>query len=373
MKKVSIITCHDVYNHGASLQSYALLFYIRNKGYDVTVVNYKPAYLAKDFSYTSVPSKKYRKNFITKILYIVAKIPSKFQANLRARNFDSFSKSYISTTNEIYMNNEDLRKISSMYDIYICGSDQIWNTLFENGKDPAFYLNYVNSNKLKISYAASLATEKIYDNYEEFVKENVSNLDFISVRESSSKNILKSIGVNNDICHVCDPAFLLDSDQWDSIAAKFQKKEKYILVYDFDNSENIRKVAMKIAKERNMKIYSINPGKFSYADKSFKTVGPDMFLALIKNSDYVVTNSYHAVVFSVIYRKEFLVIGRKEAINIRMEDLMYHLNIGDRFLQDSIHINLDVLNDVDYSLLEKLISSSKNFLDNALQYEVVAK
>lgn len=373
MKKVAIITCHDVYNHGASLQSYALLSYIRNKGYDVTVVNYKPEYLVKDFSYTNVPSIKYRKNFLTKILYIIAKIPSRIQQNIRAHNFDIFSKAYIPTTHETYVDNEDLKKISSIYDIYICGSDQIWNTLFKNGKDPAFYLNYVDKSKLKISYAASLATDKIYDNYEEFVKKNISNLDVISVRESSSKNVLKAIGIDNDIHHVCDPAFLLESNQWDSIAAQFKKKDNYILIYDFDNNENIRNVAIKIAKERNLKIYSVNLGKFPYADKNFKTVGPDMFLALIKNSDYVITNSYHAVVFSIIYRKEFLVIGRKEAINIRMQDLMCYLHIQDRFLQDSTSINLHVLNDVDYDLLEKLISSSKIFLDNALKSEVIIK
>src|SRR5690606_20224827 len=97
----------------------------------------------------------------------------------RKRSFDAFAKKHINTTKRLYKTNDDLKNNLPSADAYICGSDQIWNSFFANGKDPAFYLNFVPDNKLKISYAASFAIDEIEDSLKDFVKRNVKRLDHI--------------------------------------------------------------------------------------------------------------------------------------------------------------------------------------------------
>ena len=109
--------------------------------------------------------------------------------------------------------------------------------------------------------------------------------------------------------------------------------EQYILIYDFDNSELIKKVAIKLRKEKGYKIYSINPGKLKYADKYFKFDGPETFISLIKNASFVLSNSFHAAVFSIIYEKDFAIVNRNESINTRMRDLLDDLKLSDRLVK----------------------------------------
>ncbi|MHA3060017.1 polysaccharide pyruvyl transferase family protein [Acinetobacter sp. ANC 4636] len=366
MKTAFIITCHDVYNHGASLQCYGLSTFIKSQKLKVVVIDYKPKYLQKNFSFFYVPLGKWRRFLFIRWFYILAKVPERFQSLLRKRNFDDFTQKYIIVSLKSYTNNDELKEISKEADIYICGSDQIWNTLFSNGADPAFYLNFVDNTKVKASYAASLSTEKIYHNLEGFIRKEVEKLDFISVRENMGKELLESIGVNKHITHVLDPAFLLTTEEWDNIALNVSFSERYLLIYDFEESDLIKEIALSIASQQSLKIYTVNPGKFNYADKKFNNVGPDMFLTLIKNARYIISNSYHAVVFSIIYRKDFFVVNRAEAINVRMHDLLTLLGLESRLVSNVSDINLNDKINFNETKLEECIDFSKNFLKQVL-------
>lgn len=363
--KIKIITCHEVYNYGASLQEYALINYLSSLGHDVVSIKYKPSYLDTNFSFFAIDNdNQYNKPFI-KYLYIIAKIPERIHNYIRKNEFDSFSKKYINSTAVEYKTNEELMNNTPTADAFICGSDQIWNSLFPNGKDPAFYLDFVPDEVLKISYAASFATETIEVNNKSFVKPKIARLDYVSVRETSGVEIVKGLGINN-VVQVMDPVFLLDRKYW---IDKFIKpiSVKYILIYDFDSNPEIKKAALKIAKNNNWKIYTVNKKK-DYEDKNFHKKGPAALLNLIYNAQLILSNSFHAVAFSLIFQKQFLVFNREENINTRMRDLLSLFELENNIASSGL--DGSEINQVDYNALavkmEEYINKSKLFLQNSL-------
>ena len=268
----------------------------------------------------SINNPKWEKNIITKIIYLSLKVPYRIPGLKRKREFDKFTKKYLNITPNRYSSNEELKVDIPQADAYLCGSDQIWNSIHRNGRDSAFYLDFVPNNKIKASYAASFATDSIDDVYKEFVKENVSKLDGVGVREISGVRIVHNLGIKKAV-NVFDPAFLLDENEWNKIG-KENFNEKYILVYDFDKNPLIEKLAKEIANKHGYKIYTISHYKAGYEDKSFRYSGPETFVSLVRNAEFVISNSFHAVVFSIIYEKQIAIVNRTEAINTRMRDLL---------------------------------------------------
>ena len=363
---IKTITCHDVYNLGASLQAYALQKYLQSEGHDVEIIDYKPDYLSGHFNLWGVGNPIYNKPII-KQLYLAAKLPGRLKALKRKKVFDQFTHQYLRLTKR-YHSNEELKADPPVADLYIAGSDQIWNTLFPNGKDPAFYLNFVPQGKKKISYAASFATKEIADGWTPFVKKMLANLDAVSVREKSSLPLLSSLGRPDGVA-VCDPVFLLDRNEWEKIMNKtVSLDEDYILTYDFENNPTIKEITQNIKKEKGYKIYNVGPFKMNYADKNFVNAGPLEFLSLVKHSSFVISNSFHATAFSLIFQKNFCVVNRKEGINERMASLLVDFHLKDK-LADSYNNNLII--DIDYNLVKdkinKMVFLSKHYLGNILK------
>ncbi len=365
--KISTITCHNVYNYGATLQEYALLHFLQSLGYDAQTINYKPPYLSGHFDLWRIsnPSLNF---FPVKYLYLLLKLPGRFINLKRKKRFDIFEQKYIRTTNQQYHSNEEIKKNLPISDVYICGSDQIWNPVFSNGKDPAFYLDFVPDNKKKLSYAASIATNQIPDNLKDFVKEKVERLDAISVRETSAVTILNQLGIEN-ISQVMDPVFLLDKNEWEKLTDQNQQfDEPYLLIYDADKNPNIKYLAQKLAQKYHWNIYTLSQG-INYADKSFYHYGPEIFLSLIKNAKFIISNSFHAVAFSMIFQKQFVVFDRKENINNRMRDIVNLLDLDNIMLfydekREDINFKIDYI-----EISKKLdfyIEKSKTFLKNTL-------
>tara|TARA_R110002167_G_scaffold149980_4_gene343565 strand:- start:3490 stop:4605 length:1116 start_codon:yes stop_codon:yes gene_type:complete len=367
--KIKTITCHEVYNHGASLQEYALLKYLENLGHQSEAIHYKPPYLSKHFKLFKVYHPLFSKNIVLKFIYIILKLPQRLNNLKRKKKFDEFSKKYIKTGAKLYKTNDVLKKNVPYADAYICGSDQIWNSFFENGKDPAFYLDFAPKNKLKISYAASFAIDELDENIKDFVKQKVSNLDFVSVREISGKKILNDLGFNN-VSQVLDPVFLLKSEHWDSLITIKKESEKYIFVYDFDSNPFIQSMAENYKKKYGLKIITVNQ-LIKYADKNYFLEGPEKFLALVKNAEFVISNSFHAVAFSIIFKKDFVVFNRQDKINTRMRDLLASINLSQLLILDKDMSENHEINSINYNLaqeyLDTLINSSKQFLVKALK------
>lgn len=363
--EIKTITCHEVYNYGASLQEYALLYYLNSLGHHAEAIHYKPPYLSKHYKLNEVSNPKYNKPLL-KQLYLLAKLPGRLKDLQRKKAFDEFHAKYIPTGKEKYTTNQELKNNLPSADAYICGSDQIWNSLFENGKDPAFYLDFVPNYRLKISYAASFATEDIDENIKPFVKKSVSRLDVISVRETSGVKILNNLGIEQ-VTQVLDPIFLLDAAHWVKTFIK-TVEGNYVLVYDFDSNPQIKEHALKLKKEKGFKIFAMNKN-INYADKNFSMQGPETFLSLIYHSQIILTNSFHGLAFAILFEKPFKIVNRNEKINTRMKDL---LNIFDlSFLLYESDMNTKKSKEINYTIVNKQtaiqINKSKNFLIEAIK------
>ncbi len=364
--KIKTITCHEVYNHGAVLQEYALLKHLNTLGRQAAAIHYKPDYLSGHFKLWTVTSPKWNSNLLLKLIYITIKLPIRLYHLQRKTNFDRFSDKYLTVDNQLYTSNEALKNKLPQADAYICGSDQIWNSYFQNGKDPTFYLDFVPDDKIKISYAASFAIDTIEESLKPFVKQKVERINHVSVRETSGLKILESLGIQN-ATQVIDPVFLIDDAHWkDKFVTPIN--EKYLFIYDFDTNPLITKLAVDLAKSRNLKIYTVNQN-IKYADKNFYLDGPEKFLSLMYHAQYVITNSFHSVAFSLIFNKQFLVVNRSEKINTRMRDLLAlfdlsHLLVSEGFLFSDIkEINFENANKLRSEATEK----AKKFLLNALK------
>lgn len=361
---IRTITCHHEFNRGAMLQAYALAYYLKSLGHDVQVIDYSPYYMPgkAKVNFKWVPDRY--DYFGIRTLFRLAKWRQNSYKQGQRNALEVFYKKYIPVTSGHYKTIEELRKDPPAADIYIAGSDQIWNTTFPNGKDAAFYLDFGNPQR-KISYAASFATRGLVDGTEEFVKTQLKNFDAISVREQSGLNLLNSLGFDGQV--VVDPVFLLSGKQWD-LFDKGEIKDKYILVYDFEpKRSDIKAIAKRLAALHGCKIYTLtSPASFfSYADESFLTSGPDMFVNLIKHARCVVSNSFHGTAFSMIYGRDFFVVGRKDGLNVRMQDLLNRYNLSDRLVDVNVsddmlkkNINYDSVN----GQLERDIEDSKSFL-----------
>ncbi len=367
--KIKTITCHEVYNHGASLQEYALLTYLEEQGHNAETIHYKPHFLSNHFKLWLVSNPTFNKNIILRFIYRVLKLPKRLVNLKRKKCFDDFSNKYIKTTTKLYKTNDDLKKNLPEADAYICGSDQIWNSFFENGKDPSFYLDFVPDNKLKLSYAASFAIDQLEEKIKPFVKEKISRLNYVSVRESSGKKILEDLGLTN-AHQVLDPVFLLNPTSWEDLEDNSIEKNKYIFIYDFDSNPIIKQMALQLKKDNGWDIITVNE-LINYADKNYFLKGPDKFLTLLKNASFVISNSFHAVAFSIIFQKDFVVFNRSYKINTRMRDLLKSIDLEQLLILNEGMAQKHQINDVNFSpvkeKLDTLIINSKAYLNNALK------
>jgi len=247
--------------------------------------------------------------------------------------FEAFKRKYMCITRQRYTSYNELKKDPPYADAYIAGSDQIWNTLYENGRDPSFYLDFAPEGSRRIAYAASFSLPEVLPEYREFVRSMIQKLDFISVREASGLDILNSLGINKGD-HVLDPVFLLDREEWENIASE-QFKEKYILTYEVGPNPLIERIAMRIGQEKHLKIYAVqNHAKTPYADTDYYPCGPDTFMSLIKGAEVVLSNSFHATAFSTIFEKPFYVFERiDEDVNSRTLDLLATCGLDKRIVR----------------------------------------
>jgi len=315
--KICTITCQNADNHGARLQCFALVWWLKKQGHDVKVIDYQPDYMRG-------PKLWYSPQTIKDLIKLFVQIPYRWRTVKRHEVFDGFSKNYIPLT-RTYYSIDELRKDPPEADIYIAGSDQIWNTTFRNGTDPGYYLDFGPKSVRRESFAASFAITEIEEEKREWVKENLKRFDKITVREQSALKILNDLGLEGFLHE--DPVFLLTATEWDEALSLNSRhatfcSEKYVLVYDFYLGDDIRIEAQRIAREKGYKIYAVCHEELAYADKNFVYASPVDFVNLIKHASYVVSNSFHGTVFAMIYNIPFKVVDRPDGLNVRMHDLL---------------------------------------------------
>ncbi len=373
--KIAIIThYYNSKNYGGNLQAYALCKVLDQMGMNAEQISFD-RYANRKRSRITV--KKIAKN----IFYGLSKLRSvSIREGLKHRNhrLDAFNRNVIPHTTTIY-NEKNISQCVDNYDVFITGSDQVWHPV---AYCSAYGLEFVPSNKIKLSYAASLASSEITDEYRSILKRSLADFNGISVRESSSVELLKDI-VTTKIHVSLDPVFLLSQDHWDEVCSNFTVESPYIFCYFLGDNKFVRMLTEKYAKEHNLKVVTLPHLLGSYrkcdanfGDERLYDVSPEDFIALIKNAQMIFTDSFHAAVFSIIYEKEFVVFNRAAggtagAMKTRLNCLLDTFNLSDRFYNFSENDGIDYidsLSKIDFrpvkTILEALKSDSIKYLKN---------
>ena len=323
-QKIGILTFHRAINYGAIWQCYALTNYLKAKGFEVSVLDYFPEFLRK-YHYR-LPKNPY--NFIIKLLVIP--------------RFRRFVRKNLPLT-QTFFNKNEIKQISSEFDVFICGSDQIWNKELVGNELSVFLLDFVNEGKLKIAYSASIGGKSINkEDYNSFI-ENLKSFSAISVREILAREeIYKLTGVRPQI--VLDPTLLMDKDFYlKQISDRFKRKN-YILVIDLEKNNLLQYCAKRIEQETKLPIINVSSAYYKYATNTF-SVSPSDWVGAIYYAKYLVVNSFHGLAFSILFEKNFYFVNKKKKSgNNRALDLLQVLGLSDRFIEDveSIDINKKV-------------------------------
>ena len=367
--KIGIITFHRLHNFGSVLQSYALNKYLRNLGYDAKTIDYiQPQQyerLSKLYEHGKSPMSLLRN--IQAFVYRKSLMKSKDR-------FSDFITKNLSTTTPVYSHKE-LNIIQKDFDAVLCGSDQIWNPLYY-GFDEAYLLDFVPDKSKCFSYAASIGISKVEPKIMDLYKNKLNRFNKVYVREETAAKMLSdALGYTPKT--VVDPVFLLSKKEWEKFIYEKDKVKPYVLCYFIGNISGMRNYAEKMRKKLKLPIVVVRMNlRDMLHDYTRKyDCGPQEFLNLLYNAEYVFTNSFHAVAFSLIFHKKFWVfqeITRDSASQSRINDLLMKVNLQNRILRADSEMESIVWEkavNFKYSdkTIEKEVSSSVGLLKEALE------
>lgn len=288
--KIGILTYHRAENYGAELQAVALRQYLTKQGAKVSFIDYYPDYHKKIYKLPVIPWKKIIRHPFRHKFFIKEYIYKYF----RKRSFSKFQKKHI---------NPYCAKKSDEFDAIIYGSDQIWRKQpILNDYNPIYFGFHHIKTKKHFSYAAS--TDSPPQNNEDKIrfKKLLKGLDTISVRETTLLNSIKELGYDSVVS--LDPAFLLSKEEWiKTLNLKKKDEEKYVLVYDLHEIFDYQAI-LNNAKENHLKVKRlIGKANLQLKDTAYITAGPTDFVEMVMNAECVITNSFHGLVFSLIFQK----------------------------------------------------------------------
>ncbi len=370
-------------NYGQLLQCYALQKYLRDMGHDAFLIKYNyNSDLVKNplfFKLLKALNPIFLVRFFLNRKHIVDLNKEEKSHN---REFETFRMKYIRSSEKIYNSYLELKDDSPEADIYIVGSDQVWNYKYlDTPRSASFrpmFLDFGNEQVKRIAYAASWGVKELPEEIRKIIKPFLSKFDYIGVREKSGLELCRECD-RDDAEWVCDPTLLLSANTYRKIYLEndiSKPKIKYILLYMLNNEcdFDIQQVYDFAEKKELEVIYVTGNGIIDKRQKNYATI-PE-WLYLVDNAEYVITNSFHCGVFSTIFYKQFGIVpltGKAEGMNVRFESLFELRGIGNRFILDNDFSILDKkykLTDVKVS--KKFISSISGIsfsqdIDNAVK------
>ena len=352
MKKIAILTFSHAFNYGAVLQAYALKTAIQTLGFQVACVDYRSPFY---------PDTKWRRKFL-----FLSKRAIKFLRGcpFSPMFFYKFMKKYLQDTPPIM--NEQLSQLNNQFDLFITGSDQVWNFAITHG-DTAFLLDFVTDSKKKSSYAASFGFDYIDEAAKPVFARLLPQFTHLSVREQSGAALVKQI-TGKDVPVVLDPTLLLSQAHWASFAAPIQQKG-YVLLYLMNENDKIISFAKNLAQKKGLPLRCISFGKI----KGISGFGctPEEFVGYFQNASYVVTNSFHGLAFSINLNKTFFVdwLPPSWPANPRLEQLLKTTGLENRLLDNLTNID----DSIDWNAVNKRLQTAREesiqFLQSVLTDE----
>ena len=374
--KIGILTTYYSKNYGAVLQAYATLQKLKLMGYDCELINYKKINHTHYIPYAIIEAERnlpILKKLNRKIKNGIIKIKKADRSlvsgsDIRDKEFDHFVQAYLELSKESYTSPEDF--IADMphmpYDVFLCGSDQIWNPIVHNFDD-VYYLNFSTKAK-KVSYASSVAYNRFSESEILRICEAIKSIDSISVREKSTVEWMQP-HMKKTINHVIDPTFLLNREDWLNLKSEKHFGGKYILVYLLNYNEqnkNIVNLVSNLARQKGYRIICLPYTSIKFP-KDLETeyrydIAPNDFIQLLNGAECVITNSFHATALSVNLNVPFYVVSSRERnkdLQTRISDLLEETDLNSRKIYpDTRAICLE--ESIDYESVNKIISNRRN-------------
>lgn len=322
--KVDILTIHFGINHGSVLQCLALSRTLEKLGADIEVIDYVPSrYRMWENLKIKYPAKPllWRTSFLLASSFV--RVPQKVIFYRYLRRVLKLTKRY-STEGELAINPPDA-------DLFLVGSDQVWNSTYNGAADNSYLLPFVSGESRRASYAASIGRDDISEaDAERFVRE-LPNFEGVSVREDRAVEILHGLGV--ECRQDLDPVFLYSREEWLHLASRCGAGKRYVLVYVIaQNYDEMVAQAREIADYMGAELYvlSVRPICFPGVNRNFIFADPSDFLGLFSHAEFVVSNSFHGTAFSIIFHRPFLTYATQ--YNSRIESILKFTGLRQRLV-----------------------------------------
>jgi len=364
MKSVGIITYHHYYNYGTMLQAYALQKKIELLGYHSELIDFKqnnnptalqligirirriPAYIREHKKYSTLAALK-------------------VQFSERNQLYEDFYKKHLKVGDVRYSSSEELKANPPKYEGYVVGSDQTWNPYVANNPE-AFYLSFVADDRKKGSYAPSLAVSHLTEEQKIMFCERLKRFRFLSCRESAGAKLLEET-LGRHVTNVIDPTLLLDWNEWEAVSSEEKIDKPYILTYFLGDVKEHRDFVHKLAKQSGLKVVAIPVSYLDIIDPVAEKhwVGPDKFLSLIKNAEYVCTDSFHGTMFSINFGVKFFSFcktkdAEKSSENSRLYSALELFGLSSRLVSSKNEEQwLRELSEIDYESVQRVLNQER--------------
>jgi len=353
-KKTGIVTLALADNYGAVLQSYSLYSYLNYHYAETEIIKFVPHFMIGRYSIISADFSSFG-SLAKSILCGVWKLPV---TGIKKIRFTLFRATVSKYSKKKYL----LTIPDNGYDIYIVGSDQVFNFSLTND-DVEFLLPQIHFPKRKVTYAASFGMDELNEQQQSFVVKRLDEFEHISIREKTGCNIVDRLLPHRKVFHSIDPVFLFNSSFWSKIEKGRYEKSEYVLIYSFKNFELAYRLARKI--DPTLKIFVISDSiRRRKADvKNIRAVGPREFLSLIHNAKCVITDSFHGTAFSIVFHKPFFSIPY-QGTESRIIDLLSDLGLENRVVRNEDDMDQGT---IDYTLVDdkitEFVKSTQKYFD----------
>lgn len=317
--RVGIVTFHCSYNFGSALQAWALYRKLESLGHEVEIVDYR----GRDF-------RQYKLIRVARPRTVMQNLLSLRRNLARRRSFESFLSDNMDSTTRYAVRTEGrMSELCSMFDCFVCGSDQIWNLDCTGGPVRPYFLSFAEDRR-RVAYAPSLAhvsfkPENFTERDKEFIGEQLDRFSAISVRETSTVGLFQPLTRNRiEVC--LDPTLLLDGEDYRSIAADVPVEEPFVFAYMLEENPAVMAQAERVAREADAMVAYVSKSDrhLSVPSVNLYGIGPSEFLGLVSGAEAVVTNSFHATVFSLLLGTPFQTIATRDS-GSRMRELLTSL------------------------------------------------
>lgn len=368
MKKVGIITIHNSSNYGACLQSFALYKYIAQQDAYCEIIDVRRP-IHKDYvyerNYTSYRNNPFtlRKRMKQALRKLVGRAHnvSQFASDVAEERFERFNAAI--NYSRCYNRLSDLANDPPVYDIYISGSDQLWNPAQPYCLDP-YFLSFVPQGRTKISYATSIGITELTENEKRDFKKWLNTYDAISVREKQAKSLLDSF-VGKKVETVADPTFLLDMEYWKKIAIPPIRDDKYIAVFLLSKNQELVDYAIRLSKESKLRLVILKASYWNSCNnyEVENDLGPCEFLGYLENASMVITDSFHCTVFSILMGADnfFTYISPTSQRGSRIIDLLETFGLDKHLLPCNFSLSYErlAMENINHEKVNEIVEKEK--------------